>query len=143
MTLHVLTGPPCAGKSRYIRDHAADLDVVIDFDTLAHALGYPHPHVDWWETRAHPARTAAAVARVALLSAARTGRFRACDTWVVETTISPEAQLIYTSVGAHVIPLDPGPDECHRRADADARSPSTHEQIDRWYANLGVTSEDW
>ena len=43
--IHVVTGPPCAGKSTYIREHAADGDVLVDYDELAQALGRKELHV--------------------------------------------------------------------------------------------------
>ena len=37
-------GPPCAGKTTYVLEHKQPGDVVIDYDTLAVALGSPHTH---------------------------------------------------------------------------------------------------
>ena len=38
MTLYVVTGPPCGGKSTYVREHAKPGDFVIDLDRLALAI---------------------------------------------------------------------------------------------------------
>ena len=35
MTLYVITGPPCAGKSTYAREQATLNDMVIDLDRIA------------------------------------------------------------------------------------------------------------
>jgi len=37
--LTVVTGPPCGGKTTYVRDHAGPDDVVIDYDDICEALG--------------------------------------------------------------------------------------------------------
>ena len=42
--LTVVVGPPCAGKSTYIRRMARSGDVLIDYDALARALGSDRAH---------------------------------------------------------------------------------------------------
>lgn len=45
MTLYVVTGPPCAGKSTWVRERAQTGDIVVDLDRLALAItaeGTPH-----------------------------------------------------------------------------------------------------
>lgn len=52
MTLYVITGPPCVGKSTWVREHAQQGDIVVDLDRLALAItsedtphhAYP-PHI--------------------------------------------------------------------------------------------------
>lgn len=38
MTLYVITGPPCAGKSTWVKDHAQPGDIVVDLDRIALAI---------------------------------------------------------------------------------------------------------
>ncbi len=40
----VVLGPPCAGKSSYVRKTARSGDVIVDYDVLATAFGSPTPH---------------------------------------------------------------------------------------------------
>ena len=42
--IHVVTGPPCAGKSTYVRTNAKAGDLRIDYDQLAQALGAEKSH---------------------------------------------------------------------------------------------------
>lgn len=37
--LHVICGPPCSGKSTYVREHAEDGDLLVDYDVIAQAFG--------------------------------------------------------------------------------------------------------
>jgi len=128
--LTVITGPPCAGKSTYIAEHRTERDVIIDLDALAYALGYPTPQIDW--DIEHPARNAARAARRDLIDQAIAGTY-CTDVWIVDSRPHQVTRKIYQRAGAHIVQLDPGPDECHRRAYLDQRSASTHEHIDRWY----------
>jgi len=40
----LVTGPPCAGKSHYVRTHAKPDDTILCIDTLAQRLGSPVAH---------------------------------------------------------------------------------------------------
>jgi hypothetical protein len=42
--IHVITGPPGAGKTTYVHDEKGRADLVIDFDALAYAVGSSVDH---------------------------------------------------------------------------------------------------
>lgn len=134
MKITVVSGPPCSGKTHHIDTHRQPGDVVLDLDQLAHALGYPDPHLDWNTT--HPAKAIALRARASALKAIRSLDVDA-TAWIIDT-----AGVLELPDTAELIALDPGPEECHRRAQASARPESTHQQIDNWYG-IAVTSRDW
>lgn len=134
--IHIITGPPCAGKTTHAHQHDPGEAIVIDLDALAHALGYPTPHLDWDTT--HPAKTAAIVARASLIKRALAGKWQA-DVVIIDS--APRDLDRYT-LGAHITVLDPGRDVCHQRADADGRSDDTHTQIDLWY-DTHAPSRGW
>ncbi len=48
MPYTIVIGPPCAGKTTYVREHMQPGDAVIDFDVIAQELGSPveHDHAD-------------------------------------------------------------------------------------------------
>jgi len=39
MTINVIVGPPCAGKSTHVKANSTKGDVLVDYDDLAKALG--------------------------------------------------------------------------------------------------------
>jgi hypothetical protein len=121
----IVTGPPCSGKTTYIENHRQHRDIVIDLDALAHALGYPDPHLDHDTT--HPARTYALRARASLLKLTREDRVDVPRVWIISTNGHDQ--------GTTTIDLTATVDveELHRRAEADSRPPSTHQQIDAWF----------
>lgn len=141
--IRVVTGPPCSGKSTHVLDQAGPLDVVVDLDAIARAIGYPADQIDWAEETPHPSRVAAMIARASLVKAALDGKLDAPTVWIVDTQLSAVALARYMQRDAEIVRLDPGADECHRRAESAGRPAATHEQIDRWYGDLGTTSTDW
>lgn len=143
-SLRVVTGPPCSGKSTYIREHAGEQAVVIDLDDIAHALGYPVHHVDWAEATPHPARVAAMVARASLVKSTLTRKLVG-EVWLTDTVVSAVAQQRYVAAGAEIVSLDPGREVCLKRAERDGRSAATVDQIENWYGadEVGQTSEEW
>lgn len=140
MTVHVVAGPPCSGKSTHIAEHASPDAVVIDLDRIAQALGYPDDHIDWGDRVVHPARVAAMLARASLLKRAHT---LGSEVWVSTSTLDLVHSLATRDV--QVVELDPGAAECAARAKRDGRSDATLEQIRRWYRSdaVGQTSEQW
>ncbi len=127
MALTVIVGPPCAGKSTYAREHAADGDVIVDFDLIAEALGSGVPH-----HAPEPVRSAAYAAREAAIDEI-VGK--GLDAWVIHTSPQPDKVAAYEDASASFLLLDPGIDECLRRCDADGRPDGTADAIRAWYAD--------
>lgn len=140
----VVTGPPAAGKTTYIAEHAKPGDVVIDFDALAVALQPPgassHDHPD-----GVPA--VAAAARSAAIAAATGPRGRA-PVWLIDAMPTRKRLAGYRSRGWRVITVDPGRDVVLSRAGE--RPAHALEAIARWYdgddvmtSNTPPPSRDW
>ncbi len=70
MTRHVtlVCGPPCAGKSTWVREHAARTDLVVCFDLLARAAGSRGEHR---HSHAHRAQAGTAFRRACAELASR------------------------------------------------------------------------
>lgn len=122
----VVVGPPCAGKSTWIREQAQAGDVVVDFDQLATALGSTTPH-------AAPAdvREVTFAARKGAITRVLQGL--TSDAWIIHTSPPPGALEEYEKAGAEVVLIDPGADVCRERAEADGRPDGTADAIEQWY----------
>lgn len=130
--INLVTGPPCSGKTTHVAKHRHPESVVVDLDALAHALGYPDTHVVWNDP--HPAIAAARTARTAVIAAAQKQQIHG-EVWIIDADPHPTTVRILERLGARRIDLNPGRDECHRRAHAAGRDDSTRERINHWYAS--------
>lgn len=53
MKFVVVSGPPCSGKSTYVRDNMGDRDVVFDYDRISTALTHVDEHTVNGRSYAH------------------------------------------------------------------------------------------
>jgi hypothetical protein len=130
--LTIVTGPPCAGKTTHIRQHAMPGDVIIDFDAIAQAVGSPveHGHGDHhWKV--------AIEARDAAIRAAVGCHHRGARVWVIDSRPAPGKRAWYSKQGGTLVDLAAEPAELHRRATAAGRPPSWHGRIDQFLAAPG------
>lgn len=100
--LHVITGPPAAGKTTFARENAADGDIIIDLDHLANALaGKPmdnHEHTG----------DVLAVAKAVRQTAIDTALTREVTVWLIHTNPSDKQRAEYKRQGAEFHTIDPG-----------------------------------
>lgn len=128
VNLTVITGPPCAGKTTYARQHALPGDIIVDFDAIAQALGSPVTHGH----DSQIAETAGAAWSAAIREALnRLGRHR---TWIIDSKPSTWRAGEYDRAGARYIHLTAPPAELHRRADTAGRPAIWHARIDQFIA---------
>ena len=117
--IYQVAGPPCAGKSTWIRAHAIDgRDLVLDDNQLAARYGRGripgHIWRAWYDRLDHLVATWKQLDR---------------DLYVIRSNPAP-----LRKGNLRVVLLDPGLDECLRRAAADRRPPVTRFWIRDWYA---------
>lgn len=134
--IHVVLGPPAAGKSTYVGEQRSELDIVIDHDALGTALGSPHAH-----THTGPHTRAARQARRALIDWALNDR-TAPTTWIIHTAPGAKQLHDYSRAMAQAHLLDPGITTCLARAKAE-REPWTLAAIRDWYNDDAQRLHTW
>lgn len=126
--LYVVTGPPAAGKSSWIREHAKPGDVVIDLDLMALAMAGPgaghHAHSEVLMRVVHRARQAA------IHEVER--HLDTTDCYLIHTMPAAKARARYKRLGARIVVVDPG-EEIVRRRVRDMRQPGMEAVVTRWY----------
>lgn len=126
--LYVISGPPGAGKSSWIRAHAKPTDIVVDFDLLALALAGPGA------TNRNYSRTLEKVVHKARWAVIREAEqhLDKVDVYLINTSPSPRDRANYQRLGAKLITIDPGRDIVMQRI-KDMRRPGMEAVAERWY----------
>lgn len=133
MTVYVVTGPPAAGKSTWVREHAQPGDITIDYDTLVQALSPDQPS-DPVEQSPYVVMAAQAARDAAFNESADAAM---ADVYLVHAMPDRHALNRYRKHGCQIITIDPGYDECMRRAQ-DQRTPRQAAIVDDWYRRRGL-----
>lgn len=123
--LHIIIGPPCAGKSTYVQEHAQKGDLRVDFDKLATALGSDTPH----RAEGH-IKAAAFEARQAAIDYAVTEN---CEAYIIHTSPSEKQLEEYIGAGAELVYMDTDLETCLARAEQDGRPEGTAEVIREYF----------
>lgn len=132
VAVHVVTGPPAAGKSTYVRDRRQSGDVTIDYDTIANELSglepANHGHTQHIKQITKKARQAAIDAAISM-----DGDH---TVWIIHSSPSPTLLQYYKSIGAVIDEVDPGKEVVMRRIKAE-RPASMLKVAAVWYAKQG------
>ena len=111
--LTIVTGPPCGGKSTYIKENAKDGDIVIDMDEIARSLvkGDVSNHDYSDEVRA----IARAARKGAVKQAVIVGQGNRLGVWIIHTDPPVADRHMYQVVGAKIVECSPGLQVCLER----------------------------
>lgn len=141
MTVFIVTGPPCAGKTTWVQANADPADVVIDMDALVAAMttadaGFTAPSSLIWRT-AMAARDAAV--RKVLDRHSRhvveniNGIETELDAYVIHAVPNRDQVDRYIAQGARILVVDPGRRTVINRATEAGRIDTVHNAIVGWY----------
>lgn len=123
--IHVVLGPPCSGKSTYVREHKKDGDIVVDFDRLAEALGNDEKHA-----APSPIKEVAFIARGAVIKEICKKDYEA---WIIHTKPTEFQRKLYDEAGAEYIEMDTDMQTCLERCEADDRPEGTADIIRQYF----------
>ncbi|GIG64272.1 HNH endonuclease [Phytomonospora endophytica] len=126
--LVVVIGPPCGGKTTRVRDLATEQDAIVDYDDLVEAFGGTRYGRDRLPIRLAGVARAAAVR--SLLATPPTGG----TVYIVHTAPGRGQVAAYARAGAVFELVDPGREECLRRA-ARERPSQWARYVADWYTD--------
>lgn len=130
----LVCGPPCSGKTTYVREHMQSGDLVIDLDAILQALSFADdPHAQQasllpfaWQ------------ARDAVLDRLAARPDRPQHTWIIDSAASQSRRLAITQrFSAAVVCIDTARDVCLERAAQRPDPTTTIEAINRWFREAG------
>lgn len=142
----VITGPPAAGKSTYVRNNAGPHDVIIDLDRIARSI----MHEDTEGTHDYPDYIRHIAIGMRQTAITRATRIRESTTvWLIHSVPKPDQLEEYQRMRWQVIPVDPGAEVVAKR-NAELRPAAAMEAVNRWYQQTEPTkgstlapSRDW
>lgn len=140
MHIHVVIGPPAAGKTTYVQEHATGVgDIIIDLDIIARAL-MPMTLDDRTHVYPKHVRHVAIGARKAAIDRA-TRLTTGSHVWIIHAIPSAEDMDTYRMLRYDIITIDPG------RAIVEARVRDDRPQymqagVAKWYATWGKGNPD-
>ena len=120
----VVCGPPCSGKSTWVRARARHDDLVLDYDEIAQSLGSPRSHGH--HASLHP-RIEAVIARgIAEVKAGKHER-----TWIIRSGVARATELATRLAGSMVL-IDAPDAVLFQRADSRPDPDATRRAIREW-----------
>lgn len=131
MSLFVVQGPPCGGKSTWVNERAKPGDIVIDYDRIVNAFTAVSDVIEYGLKR--PLATVAYQAREAAIREALQ-HAHVHDVFVIHSVPRPALLAKYADYGAEVITCDPGRDVVEERCRR-LRPESSMSGVNRWYAS--------
>lgn len=129
ISLTIVCGPPCSGKTTYVEQHAGAKDLVIDFDTIARNID---PNYFHWRDNSNATlwRRTLRTRNELLGSLSRLASGKAW--FIVSAPTQTEREWWCKMLDGEVILLNPGADECKRRA-VQRGTPNAVNGVDKWF----------
>lgn len=137
----VVCGPPGSGKTTYVRERVRWGDLIIDLDAIYVAIGGQGDH-----QHAIGLLPFALAVRDALYRKLESSAVDVRHAWVVTSGAKQAARdALRQRLGAHVVVLETGPNECARRIHSDDSRGSKDAQVElvqTWWREYRVDERD-
>lgn len=134
--LYVVTGPPAAGKSTWVRQRARSGDITIDYDAIAAVLTPLEPGERRLST---PVAAVTRAARRAAIDMALEYRDET-DVYIIHATPSAGMLRLYQRMNAKIVTVDPGEDIVLARC-REERPWQMGQAAKKWYRSKSASSE--
>lgn len=131
MTIHVVIGPPCSGKSSFVEANAPVGIGRFDFDNIAETVAGQ----DVKNASPNPVADAVLAMRRGLMGWLLDVELDPPEFWLINAQPSPALIAALSARGATFHLCDPGMEECLARAIRDGRPQSVEDRIRQWYDN--------
>lgn len=133
MSFKVVYGPPCSGKSTYVREHKGPEDVLFDYDRVFQAMTYATEHTKSERAFAH---RFVMDARSAFVRTAKNGEHGAKDVWFICSNLNDSNREWLEPLSPEYIRMDVSEEECLARLEKDDTRPDKEHQaevIKKWF----------
>lgn len=131
MKFRVIWGPPCSGKSTYVRENIGDNDLVYDYDRIGTALSYVNEH------NVSRGNLHDYIIDIRMLILKRAKNEKAIDNiYFITTNMSETFKNFIASMEPEYIRMDVSKEECLKRLEADDSRPdkeSWKSKIEDWF----------
>ena len=134
MTIHVVMGPPCSGKTTFVNSNAAPGVPRFDFDELAKTVG----NTDTPHSFAQGVVDVVLAMRRGVMGWTLDPETVVDELWVINPQPTDSTLEKFAALGAKFHILDPGEEECIARATRENFPPETIERIKQWYRSPPV-----
>lgn len=127
--LTIVCGPPCSGKTTFVKERADDHDMVVDLDTIQTTLDPNYRH--WTKSALNSGLLNKSVrVRNSLLGSLH--RRKQGRAWfIVSAPTQAERDWWHDHLGGEIVLLHPGVEECKRRA-IERGTPQAQTGVDDW-----------
>lgn len=132
MSLNIICGAPCSGKSTYIQTNAQRGDLTIDVEKISKAISFDCEDGHFVTPEIKSVAIAARMAAVKRAIAIYQGN-KNFNIWIIQTDPSNEELDAYKFLKANIVFLNPGKDVCLKRA-KNTRDPKMIQIIDKWFS---------
>lgn len=133
MPFYIVSGPPCSGKSTYVRDHMGSRDLVFDYDKVANAVTGKSSHTLADKAYARPFLLAM---RAAAVEAWKRGTKGAENFWMITSSQSPVFWAAMDEIEHERVDMGADLETCLNWLEADESRPDKEPwkaRIEKWF----------